>query len=55
MALTGAIAEKIFFRIEKGKSIDELLLALWHDYKSDPVDGVNKDEVYSMVKELVLP
>lgn len=38
--------------LEKGKSVDDLLLLLWDRYKQNPETGVTKDEVYGMVREL---
>lgn len=38
--------------LEKGKRIDDLLKALWQDYKNRPERGVEKEEVYAMIKEL---
>lgn len=38
--------------VEKGKSIDDLVLKLWDHYKGRPHEGVDKNEVYDMVKEL---
>jgi predicted metalloprotease with PDZ domain len=38
--------------LEKGKSIDDLLKALWADYKARPAVGVEKAQVYAMVQEL---
>lgn len=37
---------------EQGKSVDDLLRALWADYKSRPETGVTRDDVYRMVKEI---
>lgn len=38
--------------VEKGSSVDDLLRALWEDYKKRPQTGVTKDDVYRMVKEI---
>lgn len=38
--------------VEEGKSVDDLLRALWEDYKSRPETGVTRDDVYRMVKEI---
>lgn len=38
--------------LEKGKSVDDLLLLLWNDFKSRPASGVTREDVYRMVKEL---
>ncbi len=38
--------------VEKNKSINDLLQALWEDYKSRPHTGITKDEVYEMIKNL---
>jgi predicted metalloprotease with PDZ domain len=38
--------------LEKGKSVDDLLTALWKDYKNRPAVGVTRDDVYKMVKEI---
>lgn len=37
---------------EKGKSVDDLLRALWDDYKKRPAVGVTREQVYQMVKEI---
>ncbi len=37
---------------EKGKSVDDLLSALWTDYKKRPESGVTREDVYRMVKEI---
>ncbi len=37
---------------EKGKSINDLLLALWDDYKGRPETGVTKEDVYRMIREI---
>ena len=38
--------------LEKGSSVDDLLKMLWKDYKNRPEKGVNREQVYAMVKEL---
>lgn len=38
--------------LEKGKSVDDLLILLWDRYKKTPETGVTKEEVYEMVKSL---
>ena len=38
--------------LEKGKRVDDLLKALWEDYKNRPERGVEKEEVYAMIKEI---
>lgn len=38
--------------VEKGRSIDDLLRALWDDYKGRPESGVTREDVYRMVKEI---
>jgi predicted metalloprotease with PDZ domain len=38
--------------LEKGKSVDDLIKLLWQDFKSRPLSGVTKDDVYKMVEEL---
>ncbi len=38
--------------IEKGKSIDHLLLALWRDYKEHPEIGVTRTDIYRMIEEI---
>ena len=38
--------------LEKGKSVDDLLLLLWDRYKTNPEKGVTREEVYEMVKIL---
>lgn len=38
--------------LQKGKSVDNLLLNLWNDYKSRPEKGISKEDVYRFVKEL---
>lgn len=38
--------------VEKGKSVDDLLRALWEDFKKRPGTGVTKEDVYRMVKEI---
>lgn len=40
------------YLVEKGKSIDDLLMALWNDYKAHPERGVTREDVYRMVKEI---
>ncbi len=37
---------------EKNKSVDDLLRALWDDYKKRPETGVTRDDIYQMVKEI---
>lgn len=38
--------------LEKGKSVDDLLILLWDRYKKNPERGVTREEVYDMVKTL---
>jgi predicted metalloprotease with PDZ domain len=38
--------------LEKGKSVDDLLSLLWGSYKSRPHEGVEREDVYQMVKNL---
>lgn len=38
--------------LEKGKSINDLLLGLWEDYKKRPATGITKEGVYALVKEI---
>lgn len=38
--------------MEKGKSVDDLLMLLWQDFKSRPESGVTKEDVYRMIREL---
>lgn len=38
--------------LEKGSSVDQLLLELWDHYKGRPQQGINKSEVYDLVKKL---
>lgn len=38
--------------IEKDKSIDDLLMLLWEDYKRRPEVGVTREDVYQMVRVL---
>jgi predicted metalloprotease with PDZ domain len=38
--------------LEKGSSIDDLLRALWDDYKKRPETGVTKEDVYRMIREI---
>lgn len=38
--------------LQKGKSIDDLILLLWEDFKSRPARGVTREDVYKMVGEL---
>lgn len=40
---------------EKNKSINDLLQVLWTDYKKHPERGVNNEQVYQMVEDLVGP
>jgi predicted metalloprotease with PDZ domain len=37
--------------LEKGKGIDDVLLALWEDYKSRPDKGIDKEGVYNIIKK----
>jgi predicted metalloprotease with PDZ domain len=37
---------------KKGKSIDDLLMALWKDYKDRPLTGLTRADVYRMVEEI---
>ena len=37
---------------EKGKSINDLLLALWSDFKARPDQGVTKEDIYRLVGQL---
>ena len=38
--------------LEKGKSINDLLMLLWEDYRRRPATGIDKAGVYALVKEL---
>lgn len=38
--------------LEKGASVDDLLMDLWKDYKSRPEEGITRDGVYKMVESL---
>ena len=38
--------------LEKGKSINDLLLALWDDYKKRPAIGISREGIYSLIKNL---
>ena len=38
--------------LDKGKSVDDLLLLLWDDFKSRPDSGVSREDVYRMIREL---
>jgi predicted metalloprotease with PDZ domain len=38
--------------LEKGKSINDVLKALWDDYKSRPEKGITREGVYTIVKNL---
>jgi predicted metalloprotease with PDZ domain len=38
--------------VEKGSSIDDLLRSLWSDYKSRPVTGVIREDLYRMIREI---
>ena len=38
--------------LEKGRSVDDLLRALWEDYKKHPDTGVTRDDVYRLVREI---
>lgn len=38
--------------LAKGKSINDLLKALWLDFKKRPETGVTRDDVYQMVREI---
>lgn len=38
--------------VEKGKSINDLLLGLWEDYKKRPDVGITKEGVYTLIKNL---
>lgn len=38
--------------LEKGKSINDVLKALWLDYKARPQTGITKDGVYKIVKDI---
>ena len=39
--------------LEKGKSINDLLLALWDDFKLRPEKGITKEGVYEIIKNIV--
>jgi len=39
----------------KSKSVDDLLLSLWEDFKKNPQRGVTRDDVYAMVSEIAGP
>ncbi len=41
--------------LKNGKSINDLLTMLWDNFKEDPAQGVQKDEVYEMVNKLAGP
>ncbi len=38
--------------LEKGKSVDDLLILLWERFKKNPATGMTKEEVYQMVETL---
>lgn len=38
--------------LKQGKSVDDLLLLLWEDYKSRKESGITKEGVYSLVEKL---
>lgn len=38
--------------LEKGKSVDDLIMMLWEHYGKRPHEGVNKEEVYGMIRSL---
>ena len=38
--------------LEKGKSINDLLLALWEDFKARPESGITKEGFYNIVQKL---
>ncbi len=38
--------------LEKGKSINDLLLLLWEDFKARPERGVTKEDIYKFIKQL---
>ncbi len=38
--------------LQKGSSVDDLLRALWKDFKRRPETGLTREEVYGMVKDL---
>jgi predicted metalloprotease with PDZ domain len=41
--------------LEKGKSINDLLLALWDDFKLRPEKGITKEGIYEIIKNIVGP
>jgi predicted metalloprotease with PDZ domain len=38
--------------LEQGKSINDLLKALWQSYKQRPLQGLNRQEVYAIIQQL---
>jgi predicted metalloprotease with PDZ domain len=38
--------------VERGKSIDDLLRALWDDFKKHPETGVTREDIYRMVAQI---
>lgn len=38
--------------LQKGKSVDDLLKALWNDFKSHPERGVTREDIYKMIENL---
>lgn len=38
--------------LEKGSSIDQLLLDLWSDFKARPEKGVTREDVYEMIRKI---
>jgi predicted metalloprotease with PDZ domain len=38
--------------LEKGKSVDDLLKALWLDFKNHPESGISREDVYKMIQNI---
>jgi predicted metalloprotease with PDZ domain len=38
--------------VEKGKSINDLLMALWDDFKLRPEKGISRDGIYALIKKI---
>ena len=38
--------------LEKGRSINDLLILLWDDFKAHPERGVTKEDIYKFIKQL---
>ena len=38
--------------LEKGASVDDLLRALWKDFKNRPEEGVSREDVYQMIRDI---